>query len=340
MEEHKKFHILIAAKRRGAIMGHDTMESKIQLKNFLDNTGIIDLQLRLVAGGSGLDKEIWVGDINRPGLTLAGFYDFFAYDRIQIFGLGESAYLSQLTQEKKKQVLEKFFSYDVLCCIFTTDKEPDLLFVEYADKKSVPVFVTKKDTTKFIISLTYLLNEAFAPTVTIHGTFVDVYGVGVLLIGKSGAGKSECALELVERGHRFIADDVVVIKRIDESILMGSSSSILKHHMEIRGLGIINIRDIFGIRSVKNRERVELVVILEEWDSNKQYDRLGLEEQVYPILDIMIPNIVVPVRPGRNIPIIVETAALNQRLKKLGVYTAKELDINIQEYLKKGDQGG
>jgi len=311
----------------------------LQLKNFLDDTGIIDLEIRLVAGGAGLEKEIRVGDINRPGLTLAGFYDFFAYDRIQIFGLGESAYLHQLTREKKKAVLEKFFSYDVLCCIFTTNKEPDGIFIDYADKKGVPVFVTKKDTTRFTSSLIYLLSEAFAPTCTMHGTFVDVYGVGVLLIGKSGVGKSECALELVERGHRFIADDVVIIKRVEESVLIGYGSSILKHHMEIRGLGIINVRDIFGIRSVKNRERVELVVIMEEWDSNKQYDRLGLEEQVYPILDIAIPNIVVPVRPGRNIPIIVETAALNQRLKKIGIYSAQELDQNIKEFLKREKKG-
>jgi len=213
------------------------------------------------------------------------------------------------------------------------------LFIEYADHKGVPVFVTKKNTTNFTSSLIYLLNEALAPSLSIHGTFVDVYGVGVLLIGSSGVGKSECALELIERGHRFIADDVVIIKRVDESILMGSGSPLLKHHMEIRGLGIINVRDIFGIRSVKDRKRVELVVNLEEWDANKLYDRLGLEEKVYRILDIDVSNIVVPVRPGRNIPIIVETAALNQRLKKLGIYTAQELDKNIKESLKKGDTG-
>jgi len=315
------------------------MERTVQLKNFLDDTGIIDLQMRLVAGSAGLDKEIRVAEINRPGLTLAGFYDFFAYDRIQIFGLGECAYLGQLEPEEKTNVLREFFSYDVLCCIFTTDKEPDQLFIEYADHKGVPVFVTKKNTTNFTSSLIYLLNEALAPSLSIHGTFVDVYGVGVLLIGSSGVGKSECALELIERGHRFIADDVVIIKRVDESILMGSGSPLLKHHMEIRGLGIINVRDIFGIRSVKDRKRVELVVNLEEWDANKLYDRLGLEEKVYRILDIDVSNIVVPVRPGRNIPIIVETAALNQRLKKLGIYTAQELDKNIKESLKKGDTG-
>jgi HPr kinase/phosphorylase len=315
------------------------MANKVLVKNFLEDTGVIDLQIRLVGGSSGLEREIRVGDINRPGLTLAGFYDFFAYDRIQIFGLGESAYLRQLSDAQKYHVMEKFFSYDVLCCIFTHDEEPDKLFLEFADKKGVPVLVTKKDTTKFTSSLVYLLNEAFAPTITLHGTFVDVYGIGVILIGKSGVGKSECALELVERGHRFIADDVVVVKRVDESILMGGGSPLLKYHMEIRGLGIINVKDIFGISSIRDRKRVELVVILEDWVQNKEYDRLGLEEQTYAILDIDVASIMVPVRPGRNIPIIVETAALNQRLKKLGIYTARDLDQNLQDNLKREKKG-
>ena len=311
------------------------MANKIRVKSFLENTGVINLQMRLVAGKAGIDREIRVGDINRPGLTLAGFYDFFAYDRIQIFGLGENAFLKKLSDEKRKEVLEIFFSYDVLCCIFTHNEEPDPLFIEYADKKGVPVLITEKDTTKFTSSLIYLLNEAFAPTVTLHGTFVDVYGIGVVIMGKSGVGKSECALELVERGHRIIADDMVMVKRIDESILMGSGSPMLRHHMEIRGLGIINVKELFGIRSVRDRKRVELMVMLEEWEQNKLYDRLGLEEQKFPILDIEVPSITVPVRPGRNIPIIVETAALNQRLKKLGIFSARNLDENIQEYLKR-----
>lgn len=311
------------------------MANKIRVKSFLENTGVINLQMRLVAGKAGIDREIRVGDINRPGLTLAGFYDFFAYDRIQIFGLGENAFLKKLSDEKRKEVLEIFFSYDVLCCIFTHNEEPDPLFIEYADKKGVPVLITEKDTTKFTSSLIYLLNEAFAPTVTLHGTFVDVYGIGVIIMGKSGVGKSECALELVERGHRIIADDMVMVKRIDESILMGSGSPMLRHHMEIRGLGIINVKELFGIRSVRDRKRVELMVMLEEWEQNKLYDRLGLEEQKFPILDIEVPSITVPVRPGRNIPIIVETAALNQRLKKLGIFSARNLDENIQEHLKR-----
>ena len=186
------------------------MEKKILVKNFLDDTGIIDLQIRLVAGGSGLDREIRVGDINRPGLTLAGFYDFFAYDRIQIFGLGESAYLRQLSDDARRGACwRNFFPTTSSAASSPITRSRTAFSWNSRTRNGVPVFVTQKDTTKFTSSLVYLLNEAFAPTVTLHGTFVDVYGIGVLLIGKSGVGKSECALELVERGHRFIADDVV-----------------------------------------------------------------------------------------------------------------------------------
>lgn len=310
------------------------MEDKILVKHFLGDTGRIDLQIRLVAGESGLGKEVRVRDVNRPGLTLAGFFDFFAYDRIQIFGLGETAFLKQMDTKERRRIYEQFFSFDVLCCFFTHDVEPDPLFREFADDNGVPTLVTRRDTTRFSSMLFHLLDEAFAPTQTVHGTLIDVFGVGVLILGKSGVGKSECALELVERAHRLVADDMVVIKKIDESLIMGSGSPLLKHHMEIRGLGIINIKDIFGIRSVRNRKRVELVVLLEEWDSTKQYDRLGLEERYYSILDTDVPSITVPVRPGRNIPIIVETAALNQRLKKLGINSARDLDANLQDWMK------
>ncbi len=309
-------------------------DNRILIKQFLGKTGRIDLQIRLVAGENGLNREITVGDMNRPGLTLAGFYEFFAYDRIQIFGLGESAFMRQLTREQKEESYSKFFTFDVLCCVFTHDVTPDEIFLKYAEEKNVPVLITKKSTTRFVSSLAHLMDEVFSPSVTMHGTLVDVFGVGVLLIGDSGVGKSECALELIERGHRFVADDVVVIRQIDESLLMGSGSLILKHHMEIRGLGIINIKDIFGIRSVRNRKRIELVVSLESWDNEKEYDRLGLEEMGYTILDLEVAYITVPVRPGRNIPIIVETAALNQKLKKMGIFSARDLDENIQKWIR------
>jgi HPr kinase/phosphorylase len=309
-------------------------KKKILIRDFKDNESKIELKLALVAGKEGLGKEITMGDINRPGLGLAGFFDFFAYDRIQIFGLGETAFLRQLTVERKREIYARFFSFDVLCCIFTHNEYPDEIFIEFANQYRVPTFVTRHRTTRFISLLTHVIEDFFSPVVTLHGTLVDVFGVGVLLTGKSGVGKSECALELVERGHRLVADDVVEIHKIDESLLMGSGSDIIRHHMEIRGLGIINVREIFGIRSVRNRKRIELVVLLEEWDEAKEYDRLGIDEVKQAILDIEVSQITVPVLPGRNIPVIVETAALNQRLKKEGVYSARDLDARIQNWMK------
>jgi HPr kinase/phosphorylase len=313
-------------------------QKKLHIRDLLGKTGNIDLQIRLISGEQGLGKEITGSEMNRPGLTLAGFFDFFAYDRIQIFGLGETAYLNQLTPEKKKEIYEKFFSYSVLCCVFAHDEMPDEMLIALSNERSIPVLVTHHKTTKFISLLTHIIEEIFSPAVTLHGTLVEVYGIGVLIIGKSGVGKSECALELVERNHRLVADDIVEVRKIDESLLMGSGSEIIRHHLEIRGLGIINVKDLYGIGAVRNRKRIELVVLLEEWDSSKYYDRLGIDEKRYSILELEVPFITVPVRPGRNIPIIIETAALNQRLKKMGVYSAQELDTRIQEWIKTQEQ--
>lgn len=310
----------------------------MKLRDLLHYQGKIDLQLRLVGGETGLDKKVKVGDLNRPGLTLAGFYDFFACDRIQIFGMGETAFLARHNHEERVAIYERFFSYEVLCCIFAHNQEPDDDFLAYADGKNVPVFVTTRDTTRLTSLLVYVMDEVFAPEISMHATLVDVFGIGVLLMGQSGVGKSECALELVERGHRLIGDDMIIVKKVDETLLMGSGSPMLKHHMEIRGMGIINVRDIFGIRSVRNRKRIELVVLLEEWDDAREYDRLGLEEKKYTILDIEVPYMLVPVRPGRNIPVIIETAALNQRLKKMGVFSARELDHRIQNWIEMENQ--
>ncbi len=310
--------------------------ANLTVRQFIEGKGRIDLQMRLLAGEGGLDKEIKYGETNRPGLALAGFFDHFAFDRIQIFGQGETAFLAQLSDEARLKIYEEFFCYDVLCCIFTHEYIPDNLFLEYADKRNIPVFISKKGTTRFITLFVHIIDEMFSETVTLHATLVDVFGVGVLLTGKSGVGKSETALELIERGHRLVADDMVVVKKIDESLLMGASSELLKHHLEIRGLGIINVREIFGIRSIRNRKRIEMVTLLEEWDSNKEYDRLGLDEDKFTILDIDVPIITVPVRPGRNIPVIIETAALNQRLKKTGINSARELDERIKKWIISG----
>jgi len=308
---------------------------KLFIRDLLDQTRDINLQLELLAGEQGLDKEIVSGDVNRPGLSLAGFFDFFAYGRIQVFGLGETAYMRKLPDDQMKEMLETFFTYDVFCCIFTHDVRPNDIFMQLANSKNIPTFVTKFRTTRFVSLWTHAVEEYFSEEMTIHGSLVDVFGVGVLLLGKSGVGKSECALELLEKGHRLVADDVVEIQKIDELFLFGTSAEIIKHHMEIRGLGILNVREIYGIGSVRNRKRIDLIIMLEEWDEGREYDRLGIDEQKYTILDIDLSYIIVPVRPGRNIPVLVETAALNHRLKKMGTYSARELDLKIQDIVKK-----
>jgi HPr kinase/phosphorylase len=307
--------------------------SKVKVRYFIEGRGRIDLQLRLIAGEGGLDKDIVCGEMNRPGLALAGFFDFFAYNRIQIFGQGESAFMDRMSPEEKEKRYAEFFKFNILCCIFTHDYRPDELFLEYAEKTNIPVFTTKWGTTRFITLLVHVIDEVFAETQTLHATLVDVFGIGVLLMGKSGVGKSETALELVERGHRLVADDMVIVRKVDESLLMGAGAELLKHHIEIRGIGIINVREIFGIRSVRNRKRIELAATLEEWQSGKEYDRLGLDENTFSVMDIEVPFITIPVRPGRNIPVIIETAALNQRLKKMGINSARELDEKIKKWI-------
>jgi HPr kinase/phosphorylase len=310
-------------------------KNKLYIRNLIDGSTDINLQLELLAGEQGLDKEICVGDINRPGLSLAGFFDFFAFGRMQIFGLGETAYMRKLPDKQMKEMLDKFFSYDILCCVFTHDERPNDIFIELANAKKIPTFVSKYRTTRFVSLWTHAVEQYFAQVITMHGSLVDVFGVGVLLLGKSGVGKSECALELIEKGHRLVADDVVEIQKIDELFLFGAAAEIIRHHMEIRGLGIINVKEIYGIGSVRNRKRIDFIVMLEEWDETKEYDRLGIDEQKYTILDIDLSYVTVPVRPGRNIPILIETAALNHRLKKMGTNSARELDLKIKDIVGK-----
>ncbi len=316
------------------------MAHKIYLKDLLDNPGDIDLQLTSVTADRGLRKEITHPDVNRPGLSLAGFFDYFAYDRIQIFGRGESSYLRSLSHSDAMERLEAFFTYDVFCCIFTHGEEPTDIFVDFAKANNTPVLITEISTTRFISYLNHIISSAHAPERAVHGTLVDVFGLGVLIIGHSGVGKSETALELLERGHRLIADDIVNVTIIQDSLLVGEGSKLIKHHMEIRGLGVLNVRDVFGIRSVRNRKRIELVVELEDWDGDTQYDRFGLHDNYYNLLGINVPYVLIPVRPGRNIPILIESAALNQRLKKMGVYSAKELDDRIIEWMKTENANG
>lgn len=292
-----------------------------------------ELEMRLISGEAGLGNKISNLEINRPGLSLTGFFEFFAYDRIQIFGKGEWAYINHLSDENRQELAETFFKYPLNCIVFTHDKEPPEEFIAKSEEKSVPILVTKFVTHKFITLISGILNRSLAPRAMRHGVLIEVFGIGTLLIGKSGVGKSETALELIERGHRLVADDMVEIRRYSESYLIGNCSDILRHQMEIRGLGIINIKEIFGVGSVRDSMTIEMIILIEEMNPEVYYDRTGLDEEEEEILGIKIPMIRIPVKPGRNIPILVETAAMNQRLKGMGIHGAKEFNKRLNELM-------
>jgi HPr kinase/phosphorylase len=316
-------------------MKHSENVKTITITRLLDLAREGDiLHLRIITGGRTLQKSITTYDINRPGLTLAGDYDFFDYEKIQVFGRGEYHYLVKIINNNKLESIERFFSYPVSCCIFSHGNDPPPLFLDMAEQAEVPVLVSSLPTNTMNTRLTKILEDAFAPRTSVHGVLVEVFGVGIQIVGKSGVGKSECALELVERGHRLVADDVVDIRSISDTLLIGSGAKLIRHHMEIRGLGIINIKQLFGVGAIRDKKQIQLVVSLEEWDSKKEYDRLGLEESVYTILGVELPLLTIPVKPGRNIPILIETAAMNFRLAKLGFNTAKEFNNELMHRIE------
>jgi len=292
------------------------------------------LHLRIITGERTLHKMITTCDINRPGLALAGDYEIFDHEKIQVFGRGEFHYLVKIIGNRDLDSVERFFSYPVSCCIFSHGHEPPSLFIDKAEEAEVPVLVSSLPTNVMNTRLTKILEDAFAPRTSIHGVLVEVFGVGILIIGKSGVGKSECALELVERGHRLVADDVVDIRSIADTLLIGGGAKLIRHHMEIRGLGIINIKQLFGVGAIRDKKQIQLVVGLEEWDQAKEYDRLGLEESSYTILGVEVPLLTIPVKPGRNIPILIETAAMNFRLAKLGFNSAKEFNRDLMNRIE------
>jgi HPr kinase/phosphorylase len=293
------------------------------------------LNLRCICGRKGLTREIQIPDLNRPGLALSGFYDSFAYQRVQIFGRGENAYLRKLSQENKTDKLARMFTYQIPCCIFTHNLTPDKVFFDLAEKADCPILQTDLPTTEFSARLLRVLSTIFAPAVTMHGVLVEVFGIGILLLGESGVGKSETALELIERGHRLVADDVVEIRCVNGNFLMGAGANkIIGHHMEIRGLGIINVTHLFGISAIRDKKQIQLVVMLEDWDPKKVYDRVGTEDKTTDILGVRLTMLEIPVKPGRNIPIIIETAAMNERLKKMGYFSAREFNQNVLKWLE------
>lgn len=293
------------------------------------------LELKCLAGRKGLVREITVPELNRPGLPLNGFYENFADQRIQLIGQGEFAYLKKLYKEGLIKSVEKLFTYTFPCCIFSHNLQPQKFFLDIAEKNNTPVLISTLTSSEISVRLMRLLSNYFAPQQTVHGVLVEVAGSGVLIQGDSGVGKSETALELIERGHRLVADDAVVIRRVSGNNLIGSGTNkVIGHHMEIRGLGIINISHIFGIGAIRDEKQIDFIVKLEEWDSNQIYDRIGSNETTTDLLGIKVPYLKIPVKPGRNIPIIIETAALNERLKQKGQYSAREFNKNIIQWLE------
>lgn len=293
------------------------------------------LNLRCIAGRSGLSRAITVPDLNRPGLALAGFFESFAWERLQIFGRGEYAYLSMLQSHNSFDSIKKLFTYKLPCCIFASSLQPGETFLAEAEKAGCPILVTDLNSNEFSGRVIRVLYDIFAPKTTMHGVLVEVFGIGILLTGDSGVGKSETALELIERGHRLVADDVVEIRCVNGSILMGQGANkVIGHHMEIRGLGIINITHLFGVGAIRDKKQIQLVCQLEDWDPNKTYDRIGMDELTTEILGVKVPKLEIPVKPGRNIPVIIETASMNERLKKMGYHSAKEFNQNIMRWLE------
>lgn len=273
-------------------------------------------------------------DVNRPALQLAGFYDFFDNNRVQIIGNVEYSYINQVYEDKGAASVERMFKIGVPCLVFCRNNYPCDAIIELGNKYEIPILLTDATTSHFLSKLMHLLDEELAPRITIHGVLVDVYGEGVLIIGESGIGKSEAALELIKRGHRLVSDDVVEIKKIGEDTLIGTAPDITRYFIELRGIGIIDVKTLFGVESVKETQNINLCIKLEEWDREKEYDRLGMEEEYTEFLGHKVVSHSIPIRPGRNLAVIVESAAINYRQKQMGYNAAQELYRRVQGNLQ------
>lgn len=282
--------------------------------------------------------RILLSDVNRPALQLSGYFEHFEQSRAQIIGNVEYTYLQQLDDKRKEEIYRAFMAYDIPCIIFCRDLQPDELFLKVASESNVPILGTKRSTSEFMAELIYVLSEQLAPCITIHGVLVDVYGEGLLIMGESGIGKSEAALELVRRGHRLVTDDVVEIRKINERTLMGTSPDITRYFIELRGIGIIDVKSLFGVECVKEKQQIDLVIKLEDWKKDNDYDRLGLEEEYTEFLGNKVVCHSLPIRPGRNLAVICEAAAVNHRQKKMGYNAAQELYRRVQANLTKDSE--
>ena len=280
------------------------------------------------------DHAVYVPDVNRPALQLTGFFDHFDSERVQIIGNVEYAYIHTLSEERKSEIYEKLLENQIPCIIFSKNLLPEEILIQKAEEKQIPIFATDKPTSSFMAELIRWMNVKLAPCISIHGVLVDVYGVGVLIMGESGIGKSEAALELIKRGHRLVTDDVVEIRKVSDDTLVGSAPDITRHFIELRGIGIVDVKSMFGVQSVRETQNIDLVITLEDWSREKEYDRLGLEETYTEFLGNKVVCHNIPIRPGRNLAIIVESAAVNHRQKQISEqFNKKEIGEQEDEIL-------
>ena len=314
--------------------GSCKMAPIVRTQDLLDN-----FNFKLVAGSDGVHREIITGDISRPGLQIAGYFDDFARERLQLIGKTEMTFFLSLSDEDKRERMEKLCTDLTPGIIISRGMDVPQVMIEEANKAGVPILQSIRKTTRVLSRLTTYLESKFAPTTAVHGVLVDVYGVGVLIIGQSGVGKSETALELVKRGHRLVADDNVEIRQEDYDTLVGMAPQIIEHLLEIRGLGIIDVMTLFGTGSVLKKKKISMIINLELWDAHKEYDRLGLDEQTMKIMDVHLPKATIPVRPGRNLAVIVEVAAMNFRLKRMGINTAEQFSERLTLLMGKNQKG-
>jgi HPr kinase/phosphorylase len=319
----------------------------LKVRDLLERKGD-PMQLEALTGDVGLDREIPTPEASSPGLALAGYTKRFAAHRVHILGETEVTYLASLDVKARRHALETLFGFDLPCVVISKGQEAPIELLELARAKGVAVIRTRLKTAEFYRRLKPFLDDAFAPTTTVHASLADVFGVGLLFFGRSGIGKSECVLDLVERGHRLVADDIVHISRRGNDVLIGRGHELARHHMEIRGVGLIDIRALFGIRSVRQQKRIEVVVQLDDWDATREYDRTGLDGQTTDVLDVTLPLVTVPLNPGKNLTVICEVVAMNHLLRYSGVDTARAFNDRLlkrlaerrqlQEYLEEDNE--
>lgn len=310
--------------------GDDFVQKPVQV---LLSPELDDLSLRLITGGDGLDRVIFRPRVQKPGLAFAGYYEYIKPGRVQIIGESETKYLQSLPARLREKRVRDVTALDVSCFVVTKGIAPLTEFKAECEHHSVPLFSTPNMSSETINRITYYLEEAMAPSLTLHSGLLDIYGIGVLLIGESGIGKSECALDLIYRGHRLIADDTVLIKRHPNEILIGYTSDVLKHHMEVRGIGIMNVKDLFGVASTRDVKPIDIVVKLEKWVEGAEYDRLGLGGETYDCLGVKKPLVRLPVASGRNLALLIEIAARNHLLKLQGYHSAEEFVKTIDQVI-------